>query len=78
MENGENQTKMETVRTPETPRTQRTPAVRRNLFSEFEDADSPACPTPEIDLNLYSPVPPESELRANNIAEETRGWKGHS
>ena len=76
MENGENQTKMETVRTPETPRTQRTPAVRRNLFSEFEDADSPACPTPEIDLNLYSPVPPESELRANNIAEETRGWKG--
>lgn len=53
MENGENQTKMETVRTPETPRTQRSPAVRRNLLSEFEDADSPACPTPEIDLNLY-------------------------
>ena len=51
MENGENQTKMETVRTPETPRTQRTPAVRRNLFSEFEDADSPACLTPEIYLN---------------------------
>lgn len=72
---GRRELEMDTLRTPETPRAPRTPAVRRNLLSEFENTDSPVCDAPDVDFDVTTPIRPEAELSVHEN-EYSWGWKG--
>jgi hypothetical protein len=51
------------VSTPETPSARRTSKVRWNLLPEFANStDLQVCDTPEVDINVTTPVLPETEL----------------
>jgi hypothetical protein len=69
---------MDTLSTPETPSAQRTSKVRRNLLPEFaNNTDLQVCDTPEVDINVTTPVRPETQLSFYEVENNT-GWKGLS
>jgi hypothetical protein len=67
---------MDTVSTPETPSARRTSKVLRNLLPEFANStDLQVCDTPEVNINVTTPVRPETELSFCEVENNT-GWMG--
>ena len=64
---------MDTVRIPETPRPPRTPAVRRNLLTEFEDADTTLQPNSEVEFDLATPVHFQENQEIANQNQQNEG-----